>query len=61
MDSEELKLIADEISKNLINKNFNPSDRIQNPEEFTNKDFVSFSFVSSKFYHLTIPTAQTTQ
>lgn len=40
MDSDELKLIADEISKNLINKNFNPSDRIQNPEEFRNKDMM---------------------
>ena len=40
MDSEELKLIADEISANLINKNFNPSDRVQKPEEFSNRDMM---------------------
>jgi len=37
MDSEKLKLVADEISTNLINKDFNPSDRGQDLIEFSNR------------------------
>jgi len=40
MDSEELQLIAKEISANLINQNFSPNDRGRDLVEFSNRNMM---------------------